>query len=191
MLPRILLGLAVVLSDLSALSTWSAVAEPRKPTAQEVAAIRNCAAKYQDAPEEGERQCVFNLVAEPCTKRPEATSNLGTTDCYRLEWAIWDNLLNENFKNLIGSLDDQQNAKLRAMQQAWIAYRDTTCNFYMDKIQGSMAIPMGAACAARETARRALLLSAFDQMWGGGRALPHVRQRGCGFPSGDHIPAPH
>ena len=48
------------------------------------------------------------------------------------------------------------------MQQAWIAYRDTTCNFYMDKIQGSMAIPMGAVCAARETAR-ALLLRFFDQ----------------------------
>jgi uncharacterized protein YecT (DUF1311 family) len=53
----------------------------------------------------------------------------------------------------------------RAGQPAdWIAYRDTTCNFYMDKIQGSMAIPMGAACAARETARRALLLRFFDQI---------------------------
>jgi len=50
------------------------------------------------------------------------------------------------------------------MQQAWITYRDTTCNFYMDKIQGSMAIPMGAACAARETARRALPLRFFDQI---------------------------
>jgi uncharacterized protein YecT (DUF1311 family) len=63
-----------------------------------------------------------------------------------------------------GSLDDQQNAKLKAMQHAWIAYRDTTCNFYMDKIQGSMAQPMGAACAARETARRAMLLRFFDRL---------------------------
>ena len=47
------------------------------------------------------------------------------------------------------------------MQHAWIAYRDTTCNFYMVKINGSMAIPMGNACAARETARRALLLKFF------------------------------
>jgi uncharacterized protein YecT (DUF1311 family) len=107
---------------------------------------------------------VFNLVAEPCSKRPEASSNQGATDCYRVEWVIWDNLLNENFKNLIGSLDDQQNAKLKAMQHAWIAYRDTTCNFYLDKIQGSMALPMGAACATRETARRALLLRFFDQL---------------------------
>lgn len=154
------IALAIVLS----LAAASAVAQTRKATAQEVAAIRNCASKYQDDVDEGERQCLFNLVATPCTKTREGSSNLGTADCYRIEWVIWDNLLNENFKNLLGALDTQQNAKLRAMQQAWISYRDTTCNFYMDKIQGSMAIPMGAACAARETARRALLLRFFDQL---------------------------
>jgi uncharacterized protein YecT (DUF1311 family) len=157
---RIALALAIVVSFAAA----SAQAQTRKATAQEVAAIRNCASKYQDDVDEGERQCLFNLVATPCTKTREGSSNLGTADCYRVEWVIWDNLLNENFKNLIGALDNQQNAKLRAMQQAWISYRDTTCNFYMDKIQGSMAIPMGAACAARETARRALLLRFFDQL---------------------------
>src|SRR5579859_1116822 len=75
-----------------------AAGQPRQATAQEVTAIHNCAAKYQDDVDEAERQCVFNLVAEPCTKKPEAVSNLGTTDCYRVEWVIWDNLLNENFK---------------------------------------------------------------------------------------------
>jgi uncharacterized protein YecT (DUF1311 family) len=158
----VLPGLAVVLLGLL---VQPAAAQTRKPTAQEVAAIRNCATKYKDDVDEGERHCVFNLVATtPCTNTREGSSNLGTADCYRVEWVIWDNLLNENFKNLMGALDNQQTAKLRAMQQAWIAYRDTTCNFYMDKIQGSMAIPMGAVCAARETARRALLLRFFDQI---------------------------
>lgn len=121
-----LLGLAVVLLGLS---VQSAAAQTRKPTAQEVAAIRNCAAKYQDNLDEVEQQCLFKLVGDPCTETPEGSSNVGTADCYRLEAAIWDNLLNENFKNLLGTLDDQQAAKLRAMQHAWIAYRDTTCNF--------------------------------------------------------------
>jgi len=156
-----MLGLAIVVA---ALAIPSADAQTRKPTAQEVAAIRNCASKYQDDVDEGERQCVFNLVATPCTNTREGSSNLGTADCYRVEWVIWDNLLNDNFKKLMDALDNQQSAKLRAMQQAWIAYRDTTCNFYMDKIQGSMAIPMGAACAARETARRALLLRFFNSI---------------------------
>jgi uncharacterized protein YecT (DUF1311 family) len=114
--------------------------------------------------DEVEQQCLFKLVGDPCTETPEGSSNVGTADCYRLEAAIWDNLLNENFKNLLGTLDDQQAAKLRAMQHAWIAYRDTTCNFYWDKIQGTMAIPMSAACNARETARRAVLLQFFSRL---------------------------
>src|SRR5437764_897991 len=68
----ILLGLAIAL----ALPPAAADAQTRKPTAQEVSAIRNCAAQHQDNVDEGERQCVFNLVAEPCTKKPEAASAL-------------------------------------------------------------------------------------------------------------------
>jgi len=155
---RNLLALAIVL----ALAPTFTQAEPRKPTAKEVSAIRNCAAKYQDDLDAVERECLFKLVGDPCTETPEGRSNVGTADCYRLEAAIWDSLLNENFKNLLGTLDDQHAAKLRAMQHAWIAYRDTTCNFYWDKIQGTMAIPMSAACNARETARRAVLLQFFS-----------------------------
>ncbi len=139
-------------------------AEPRKPTAKEVSAIRACATKYQDNLDQVEQQCLFKLVGDPCTETPEGSSNVGTADCYRLEAAIWDNLLNENFKSLLGTLDDQQVAKLRAMQRAWMAYRDTTCDFYWDKIQGTMAIPMSAACNARETARRAVLLQFFSRL---------------------------
>ena len=61
---------------------------------------------------------------------------------------IWDVLLNENYKRLRNDLDETQIAGLRDMQRAWI--------------QGTMAIPLGAACVARETARRALLLKFFD-----------------------------
>jgi uncharacterized protein YecT (DUF1311 family) len=135
----------------------------RKPAAQEVAAIRDCATKYRDDVQDGEQQCLF-LVATPCTKTPEGSANLGAADCYRIEWAIWDDLLNANFKTLLGTLDDDQAAKARAMQRAWVTYRDTTCNFYMDKIRGSMAIPTGNACAARESARRALLLGFFSRL---------------------------
>ena len=136
----------------------------RKPTAQEVAAIRDCAAKYKDDVSEGERQCLFNLVATPCADKPDGGANLDRADCFRIEWAIWDDLLNANFKSLLATLDDDQAVKARAMQRAWLTYRDTTCNFYMDKIQGSMAIPMGNACAARESARRALLLAFFSRL---------------------------
>jgi uncharacterized protein YecT (DUF1311 family) len=142
-------------------ATVAGHAQNRKPTPSEVAAIHDCAKKYAADLDEGERRCLFNLVATPCTEKPEGQSNIGITDCYRLEGAIWDDLLNENHKNLVASLDDGQKAKLRDMQRAWIAYRDSTCGFYT-KIQGTMAQPMGAACVARETARRALLLRFFS-----------------------------
>src|SRR4029077_9240477 len=116
------LALAIVVSGMPLAGAY---AQTRKPTAQEVAAIRNCATQYQDDVDEGERQCLFNLVATPCTKTREGSSNLGTADCYRVEWVIWDNLLNENFKNLMGALDNQRIAKLRAMQQAWITLTAT------------------------------------------------------------------
>jgi uncharacterized protein YecT (DUF1311 family) len=139
-------------------------AQAPKPTDKQVAAIRACAEKYKDDLDKVEQQCLFKLVSEPCINKLSPASDNATADCYRAEAAIWDNLLNENFKKLQGTLDDDQTAKLRAMQRAWIAYRDTTCNFYYDKIQGTMANMMISACNARETARRAVLLAFFSTL---------------------------
>jgi len=136
----------------------TAFAQEPKPTVTQIAAIRACAGKNQDDLTEAERRCLFVIVAAPCQSTPEGQSNLGMADCFRLEAAIWDQLLNDNYKELRSVLDDKQEASLRDMQRAWIVSRDRTCGFYDVKIQGSMAIPLGQACLARETARRALLL---------------------------------
>ena len=101
--------------------------------------------------------CVFNLVATPYTNTSAGNTNLGTANCYRVEWVIWDSLLNENFKVEIAggvAVGDP------ALRSAGYPARPSDS---MNKVQGSMAIPMGAVCAARETARRALLLWFFDQ----------------------------
>jgi uncharacterized protein YecT (DUF1311 family) len=140
----------------------SAPADARQPTDKEAAAIRACAVKYQDDLDKIEQQCLFKLVGDVCIKKLPHENDHDMGDCYYTESVIWDGLLNENFKKLLGTLDDQQSEKLRAMQRAWIAYRDTTCNFYWDKIQGTMAQPMVAGCIARETARRAVLLQLFN-----------------------------
>ena len=137
-------------------------AQTRKPTPHEIAAIRDCATGNKDNLDEGERQCLFNLVADPCINKPSGdASKPAEADCYRMEDSIWDGLLNENYKSLLDTLDDGQTAKAHAMQRGWMAYRDTTCQFYDDKIQGSMATAMHAACVTRESARRALLLNFF------------------------------
>jgi uncharacterized protein YecT (DUF1311 family) len=146
-------------------STEPSHAQTRKPTAKEIAAIRDCATRNGDNLDEGERQCLFDLVADPCTNKPPGDADKSVVvDCDRIEAAIWDGLLNENYKSLLETLDDGQTAKARAMQRAWLAYRDTTCQFYDDKIQGSMSATMHEACVTRETARRAMLLKFFSRL---------------------------
>jgi uncharacterized protein YecT (DUF1311 family) len=154
--------LAQIAALASVAACWGANdagAQSRAASAKDAAAIRACAQKFAQNVSEGERQCLFALVADPCAK---SRGGQGPTECYRIEQEIWDELLNESFRTLREELDDDQKEKLRDMQRAWIAYRNSTCEFYYHKIQGSMATPMTAACLARETARRALLLKFFQ-----------------------------
>jgi len=139
-------------------------AQDDEPTKKQIAAIRACAEKNQDDVAEAERQCLFVLVAEPCQSEEGGQSTYGMARCFNIEAKIWDGLLNDNYKDLRAGIDNAQAAKLRDMQRAWIASRDQTCAFYDAKIQGTMAIPMSAACGARETARRALLLRFFTRL---------------------------
>jgi uncharacterized protein YecT (DUF1311 family) len=154
------LGLTAVLAALALCRTADeGIAQSRTTSPKDVAAIRACAERFRENVSEGERRCLFALVADPCAK---SRGGQGPTECYRIEQDIWDELLNENFRTLREELDEDQKEKLRDMQRAWIAYRNSTCEFYYHKIQGSMATSMTAACLARETARRALLLRFFQ-----------------------------
>ncbi|HLN10288.1 MAG TPA: lysozyme inhibitor LprI family protein [Xanthobacteraceae bacterium] len=144
------------------LTVTAAHPQSAKPTAAETKAVRDCAAKYADDLDEVERNCLFKLVAGPCAERTENQANLSQAECHTVEAAIWDSLLNEAYRELRDELDKDQQIKLREMQQAWIASRDHTCEFYHHKIRGSVAVPMAAACMARETERRAMLLKSFS-----------------------------
>jgi len=137
-------------------------AQTRAPTVQEVTAVQYCFAKYEDDAEI-EKNCLFKLVAEPCMEQEGGYSTHGMADCHRIETKIWDRILNETFRELLADLKDKEREKkLREMQRAWIVSRDRTCEFYDREFHGSQAIPMGAACMARETARRAILLKGFQ-----------------------------
>ena len=159
MLRCVLIAVAVLVA--AGACVTSGQAQERKPAPKEIAAIRACAEKNENNIEQAERRCLFHLVATPCTKRPQGRSNHDSSDCYRVEQEIWTILLDESLKALTDDLDDAQKKKLDTMQAAWAVHRNATCEFYYDKIQGSMATPMIASCLARETARRALLIEFF------------------------------
>ena len=89
---------------------------------------------------------------------PANQTTVATTECYNRERKIWDDLLNENFRALRDDLDEGQKGKLRDMQRAWIAYRDTTCGFYHDRIPRHDGDLDGGRLRGARTARRALLL---------------------------------
>jgi uncharacterized protein YecT (DUF1311 family) len=161
MLPR-LARITVLAAIVVAGAVHTAAAQGAQATRKGAAAIRACAEKYAENINEAERRCIFAIVVEPCTKTKAGQSSQGASACYHVEQDIWDELLNENFRVLRDGLDDEQKVKLRDMQRDWIAYRNTTCGFYYDKIQGTMSNEMTAACLARETARRALLLKFFQ-----------------------------
>ena len=151
-------ALAAVVAGCAPMASAQGIQANRK----DAGAIRACAEKYAQNINEAERRCIFAIVVEPCSKTRIGQSSQGASACYHVEQDIWDELLNENFRTLRDGLDDDQKEKLRQMQRDWIAYRNTTCDFYYHKIQGTMATEMTAACLARETARRALLLKFFQ-----------------------------
>lgn len=149
---------------IAAATLASAVAQERAPSPREIAAIRDCATKNKDDIDAAERECLFKLVGDPCIAALATPSDHAMADCQRIEGAIWDRMLNDNYKALLASLNGEQSVKAREMQKAWIGYRDTSCGFYGVKIDGTMAIGLHSSCITRETARRALLLAFFREL---------------------------
>ena len=118
-----------------AIPLGNAQAQTRKPTAKETTAIRDCLAKYGDdldAWANGNACSMSSL--RPARRQKMARAITAPQIAIVSKLAIWDDLLNANFKVLLDTLDEPQLKKARAMQRAWVGYRDTTCNFYMDKI---------------------------------------------------------
>jgi len=81
--------------------------------------------------------------------------------CLNSEQQQWDKVLNASFQALAKGLEPEQQKKLREMQRIWLMSRASTCDFYQDYFDGTMANPMIANCMNRETARRAIFLKGF------------------------------
>jgi uncharacterized protein YecT (DUF1311 family) len=103
----------------------------------------------------------IGIVSEPCLNDKKATSTAAMTACIGRERVVWDDILNETFRQLREKLNDAQKEKLRDAQRAWIASRDKSCAFYLDYFQGIVSTPMALQCVNRETGRRALFLLGF------------------------------
>jgi uncharacterized protein YecT (DUF1311 family) len=135
----------------------ASLAEAAKPAPRDATAVQNCLKAPRGKELNGER-CI-GVVADPCLKKAGTTADMNA--CADRELAAWDAMLNDTYRSLAEHLDDEQKAKARDMQRAWIESRDKTCQFYWDFYQGTIASPMGSYCVLRETARRAMFLKFF------------------------------
>ena len=158
MLARIVLILLLTLFVASLLSQRVLAAEDdAKTLAADVATLRHCLTGKRPLQQEG---CIF-IIAKPCVGDETSKPPSEVEACHEREQRAWDLILNDAYQLLHDKLDDDQAAKLRDMQRAWVASRDRSCNFLYEFFQGNMANPMISYCNNQETARRAIYLDGF------------------------------
>ena len=149
-----------VLASIVTMAASGAFGQGKHPAAEYTLDVEDCikSAAGSGQPMSAAEICIGG-VSDPCLKDAKSTADMN--GCYDSEKAVWDNILNETYRQLREKLVGEQQEKLRDMQRAWIASREKTCTFYWDYFQGTMASPMSASCVNKETARRALFLLGF------------------------------
>ena len=120
------------------------------------------------------REACIGIAAESCmAETPGGSSTVGMGACLQRELAWWDARLNANYRRAMaeardfdaGMTDAERGGArpvaraLRAMQRAWIPFRDATCAYERSFwTTGTGAGPAELSCLLRMTARQALYL---------------------------------
>lgn len=89
---------------------------------------------------------------KPCE---DAQSQAEMNICWGNEYKKADAALNKAYQQLAGMLDEEQKTQLKTVENAWLKYRDTNCEFVADQYKGGSIRPMIAAiCLADVTNNR-------------------------------------
>lgn len=116
----------------------------------------------QEAVGLGERHDCIGASASRCMSDTlGGESTIGMGGCLDWERAYWDGRLNDVYQQLrVQQGDDAAIAdNLRAMQRAWIGYRDARCDYeYVQWGGGTGGGPAILACLMRTTAEQVFVL---------------------------------
>lgn len=139
--------------------------------------------QYSDAPTadclagaetaEAMRACIGLATAKCVDASDYGSTTVGMMQCAEKETAFWDGKLNATYKDLMARAEkfDKMNAddprivekiadSLRAMQRAWIPYRDATCTFqYSLGMGGTIASTLASHCQLDMTAEQFIYLT--------------------------------
>jgi uncharacterized protein YecT (DUF1311 family) len=95
--------------------------------------------------------------SEICMSQPGGDTTLGMVECSADEYQAWDVVLNEEYGELRGALNDAPASSLQEAQRAWIELRDADCAFSASLYEGgTLAQVVHAGCLMHKTADRAL-----------------------------------
>jgi len=127
-----------------------------------------------------EKAACIGVSANACMEDTQGGfSTVAMGGCMSRELDYWDAALNANYRALMTDLkkQDADNVSygvtgaqkmadaLRAMQRAWIPFRDTSCDFERSKFaDGTGGSPAQLGCLMQMTAERALFLNTAGQM---------------------------
>jgi uncharacterized protein YecT (DUF1311 family) len=150
---------------------------PAPVAAQELgfspAATEACLASTEDQNEY--RFCVGRSAGQCMSDNPGGETTVGMSGCLDREWEYWDRRLNAAYQTLLGSakrsdqvmvdlgssVGAQQEPALRAMQRAWIGFRDAACEYeYSLWGGGTGGRPAITQCLMLETGWQALRIEA-------------------------------
>lgn len=118
-----------------------------------------------------EPETCIAVAAEACMEGENGSSTVGMSHCMGQELDIWDQRLNDAYKELMaeakktdeGYADEASSPHraelLKDMQQSWIAFRDSSCAYAQSEFHGgSMAGTVGTQCLLDLTGKQALVL---------------------------------
>ena len=104
-----------------------------------------------------------NTQTSPYSKAyTECITSSPPNGCIEAELKIQDKKLNRAYQALKHRIQPQRIPQLKAMQRAWIQYRDKKCDFYNYPQRGSGGITDSLQCLLDETIKRTQELNALD-----------------------------
>jgi uncharacterized protein YecT (DUF1311 family) len=152
-----------------ALALFAAVVALAAPLSTALAAVDGSTTitaclKSEDGANRDGRACI-GRISDPCLKEPGKDSTLSMVECMSSETGVWDDLLNADYKSLLGVLEGKAADSVRKAQNAWIVTRDADCGVPDEIYQGGTIARLDAAsCMLDRTASRVLQLRAWRQM---------------------------
>lgn len=91
-----------------------------------------------------------------CMDNPANESTMGMVDCIGAENTRQDAKLNTQYRTVMADLNAAQQAKLKAAQRAWIAYRDAWCAAQQDEEWGTLSTIVANNCVLDMTIARTI-----------------------------------